>query len=94
MLSHTGRILVWQEMQQAVGDTLNTGVVPEAEQLRVRVWSLIWEEASRNPQARSVLSDICVMNNSDVASRVSSEGWAENKVIPLRRGASPPHPCF
>lgn len=94
MLSHTDRILVWQEMQQAVGDTLNTGVVPEAGQLRIRVWSLIWEEASRNPQAGSVLSDICVMKKSDVASCVSSEGWAESQVIPLRRGASPPRPCF
>lgn len=37
MLSHTGRILVWQEMRQAVGDTLNTGVVSEAQQLRFRV---------------------------------------------------------
>lgn len=40
--------------------------------------------------AGSVLSDICVINKSGV----SSEGWAESKVILLTRGALFLHPCF
>lgn len=33
MLGDMGRVLVWQERQQAVGDALNTAMVPGAEQL-------------------------------------------------------------
>lgn len=45
---------------------LTTGVVPEIESLRIRVRSLIWEGASRNPYSKECV-DVCIMNKSDVA---------------------------
>lgn len=60
----------------------------ETEQLQIRVWSLIWEEASRNSQGGSVLSDICVI--SDVASHEQRGlGWEQSDTA-YRRGLIPP----
>lgn len=61
----------------------------ETEQLLIRAWSLIWDEASRNPQAGSVLSDICVMNTSGISCKQRGLGW-EHSDTAYRSGFIPP----
>lgn len=91
MLSPTGQILIWQ-------------VVRKWGRLWGIPLALVWYLRQSNcvsgcdhwfgkrlletPMAGIVLSDICVINKSGVASHVSSQDWAESKVI--RRGLVPP----